>query len=56
MSKNDLIDEIIRLNRSAKLEFLQQFDERDLRAYVEQLRSVMAPSPPHLCPTKPTAA
>ena len=40
MTKRELIERIIRLNASAKPEFLAQFCERDLRAYLRQLRDL----------------
>ncbi len=40
MIKRELIDQIIRLNTSAKPEFLAQFDEDELRAYLRQLREL----------------
>lgn len=40
MSKRDLIDRIIQLNRSAKRDFLQSFTEGELADYLRQLESV----------------
>ena len=40
MSKRDLIDRIMRLNRSAKAEFLAAFSEAELRDYLRQLKEL----------------
>lgn len=40
MMKRELIDQITKLNVSAKPEFLAQFSEPDLRAYLRQLRDL----------------
>ena len=40
MNKRELIEKIIRLNASARPDFLSQFCERDLRAYLRQLRDL----------------
>jgi hypothetical protein len=40
MSKRELIDRIMQLNRSARLEFLQSFTENELADYLQQLESV----------------
>ena len=40
MSKREIIDQIIGLNHSAKPEFLAQFSEHDLGAYLRQLREL----------------
>ncbi len=37
MDKNELIDCICEINRSARTEFLAQFSEEDLTAYLEHL-------------------
>jgi hypothetical protein len=37
MSKRELIECICEINRSAKAEFLANFSEEDLRAYLEHL-------------------
>jgi hypothetical protein len=37
MDKNELIDCICRINRTAKAEFLAEFGEEDLAAYLEHL-------------------
>lgn len=37
MTKRQIIDRIARLNRSAAPEFLAQFNEEDLLAYLRQL-------------------
>ena len=37
MSKRELIDCICEINRSAKAEFLADFSEEDLSAYLEHL-------------------
>jgi hypothetical protein len=37
MDKSELIDCICEINRSAKTEFLAQFSEADLTAYLEHL-------------------
>lgn len=40
MSKRELMDRIIQINRSARLEFLQQFSESELEDYLRQLESI----------------
>jgi hypothetical protein len=40
MTKRELIDQIHRLNPTALSEFLADFEEQDLRAYLQQLREV----------------
>ena len=40
MSKRELIDCIIRINRSARPEFLQAFTENELQDYLRQLEAV----------------
>lgn len=40
LPKQELIDRIMRINRSARLEFLQLFTEADLAGYLERLDSV----------------
>ena len=40
MCKQDLIDRIMGLNRSARREFLQAFSENELADYLRQLESV----------------
>ena len=40
MVKRQLIDQIMKLNISAKPEFLAQFTEDELRAYLRQLRDL----------------
>jgi len=42
MSKRELIDRIMQLNRSARREFLQGFNENELDDYLRQLESVKA--------------
>lgn len=37
MSKRELIDRICEINKSAKPEFLANFSEEDLNAYLEHL-------------------
>lgn len=37
MDKNDLIDSIREINKTAKQEFLAEFSETDLRDYLEHL-------------------
>ena len=41
MSKPELIDRIMELNRTARREFLQEFTENELDDYLRQLESVM---------------
>ena len=41
MTKRQLIDEIRRINTSAQVEFLAQFDDADLRQYLEHLEGAM---------------
>lgn len=40
MSKRELIDRIMQLNRSARREFLQCFSENELADYLRQLESI----------------
>ncbi len=40
MTKREIIDRIMRLNRTARPEFLADFDEDDLRAYMQHLEAV----------------
>lgn len=40
MSKRELIDRIMKLNRSARREFLQAFSENELADYLRQLEAV----------------
>lgn len=40
MSKRELIDRIMDLNRSARREFLQVFTENELADYLRQLESI----------------
>jgi hypothetical protein len=40
MSKRELIDRIMELNRSARREFLQCFSENELADYLRQLESI----------------
>lgn len=40
MSKRELMDRIIQINRSARPEFLQQFSETELDEYLRQLESI----------------
>lgn len=44
MSKRELIERIIQLNRSARREFLLYFTENELADYLRQLEAV-APAP-----------
>lgn len=55
MSKREIIDRIMHLNRSARPEFLADFHEDDLRMYMEHLEAV-ADSPRTAVPTKSIAA
>lgn len=41
MSKRELIDAILRVNRSAAPEFLARFAEPDLKAYLDRVTSVI---------------
>lgn len=43
MTKRQIIDEIIQINRSAKAEFLAQFDAEELDAYLQHLRAAQTP-------------
>ena len=43
MTKRELIEQIIRLNASARPDFLAQFCEQDLGAYLRQLRDLQRP-------------
>ncbi len=40
MSKRELIERIMRLNQSARREFLQSFAENELADYLRQLESI----------------
>lgn len=40
MSKREIIERIILINRSAKTEFLQSFTETELADYLRQLESI----------------
>jgi hypothetical protein len=40
MVKRQLVEQIMKLNTSAKPEFLAQFTEAELRAYLRQLRDL----------------
>lgn len=40
MSKRELIERIMKINRSARLEFLQCFTENELSDYLRQLEAV----------------
>jgi hypothetical protein len=42
MNKGQLIEAIRQLNPSATVQFLTQFDDRDLGQYLEQLRGAMS--------------
>ena len=46
MSKRELIDAIRQHNRTAKAEFLERFEERDLQAYLDRVCSVAHDTPP----------
>jgi|GEM_PF-4924804 len=51
MSKRELIDAILQVNRSAAPEFLARFKETDLQAYLER---VVAVTPRHRDTFRPT--
>ena len=55
MSKREIIDRIMRLNRSARPEFLADFKEEDLRAYMRNLEAVTR-SAKGIASAKPAAA
>ncbi len=40
MNKRELIEQIMKLNRSARREFLEGFSERELRDYLDQLSAI----------------
>ncbi len=40
MTKFEMIEEIRRLNYTASIEFLSQFDELELREYIEHLHQI----------------
>ncbi len=40
MTKRELIDQIMSLNKSAEPDFLAEFDERELREYLRQLKQL----------------
>ncbi len=39
MSKREIIDNILKFNRTAAMEFLDRFKEEDLKAYLERVRT-----------------
>jgi len=41
MTKRQLIDEIRRINTSAQVEFLAQFEDADLQQYLEHLEGAL---------------
>ncbi len=43
MTKRETIDQIIARNKSARAEFLAEFDEDALGAYLRQLKSIDSP-------------
>ena len=43
MNKAELIESIRELNATATVEFLQQFDEQELQAYIDHLLEVEMP-------------
>jgi len=43
MTKRQLIDEILEINRGAEPGFLAQFDDGDLEAYLRHLRTAQEP-------------
>ena len=43
MTKRQIIEEIMEMNRSARAEFLASFSERELLDYLEHLQSVFHP-------------
>ena len=43
MTKRQIIDEIIEINRSAKAEFLAEFEAEELDAYLQHLRAAQTP-------------
>ncbi|MFQ5422922.1 MAG: hypothetical protein ACE5F9_02970 [Phycisphaerae bacterium] len=45
MSKRELIQRIMELNRTARREFLQEFTENELDDYLRQLESIDEPLP-----------
>jgi len=45
MSKRELIERIMKLNRSARREFLLGFTENELADYLRQLEAVQPASP-----------
>ena len=54
MSKPDLMERIMRINRSARREFLVQFTGNELQDYLRQLEAV-APFEPARQSPQPTA-
>ncbi len=40
MTKREVIEQIMRLNRSARAEFLAKFSEEELRDYLRQLKEL----------------
>jgi len=40
MNKRELIEQIMKLNRSARREVLEGFSERELRDYLDQLSAI----------------
>jgi hypothetical protein len=47
MTKRQLIDEIVTINRTATPDFLAQFEDADLDAYLRHLQVLRTPRVPH---------
>ena len=45
MTKRQLIDEILTMNRSARPSFLAEFEDHDLSEYLDHLLAVCGPKP-----------
>jgi hypothetical protein len=55
MTKRQLIDEILAVNRSAEPAFLAQFGDQQLEEYLQHLRTALSPRPleARQCPGRP---
>ena len=53
MTKRQIIDEILELNRSADPGFLAEFDAEELECYLGQLHKIHPPKPAELKISKP---
>jgi|GEM_PF-1099853 len=56
MNKRELIEQIMKLNRSARREFLEGFSERELSDYLDQLSAINVTATWSTAGASPTAA